>query len=125
VTNCQLYIKQTIDAYGLGFFTVTYDAQSQLTVNSSRAEQMMIESDELALTYLPDYDAEGIYFSLLDKQTQETKTIGFDVRYWQSFQDPDLQSSGVYIFRPKDGQYDSYKYGDLNDIEVFVNQVKS
>ena len=67
-----------------------------------------ILSDELSLSYLADYANEGVYFNLTDKLSGESKVIGFDIRYWQSFQTDIGQNSGVYIFRPAAGQYDSY-----------------
>jgi hypothetical protein len=62
----------------------------------------MIETDELSLKYLPDFEGEGVYFELTDKLADNFKVIGFDIRYWQSYQSLG-QDSGVYIFRPKDG----------------------
>jgi len=106
VNNCQLYIKHEIESNGLGFITVRYDPEANLTVNTLKAADattMAIESADLKLSYLPDYTAEGVYFSLLDKVSGESKTLGFDMRYWQSFQSNNAQSSGVYIFRPKNG----------------------
>jgi len=71
VNNCQLYIKHEIEAYGLGFIMVTFDGEADLAINVTDlpSDDMTIETDELALTYLPGYDAEGVYFSLLDKKT--------------------------------------------------------
>jgi hypothetical protein len=43
---------------------------------------MVIESTDLKLTYLPGYDGDGVYFTLLDKLSGETQTLGFDMRYW-------------------------------------------
>ena len=63
---------------------------------------MIIESDDLSLKYLSDYDGEGVYFELTDKLSGVAKTVGFDLKYWQSSQN-NGQNSGVYIFRPIDG----------------------
>lgn len=89
----------------MAFITVAYDPKSDLTINVTKdlSEEMTIETDELALTYIPDYAADGVFFNLTDKFTGESKTLGFDIRYWQSQQEGRTQPSGVYIFRPKDG----------------------
>ena len=86
---------------------------------------MIIESEDLVLRYLPDYVGEGVFFELTDRASEATKTMGFDLRFWQSFQSENQQNSGVYIFRPKDGQYDSYPYGSLQSIGVSHGTVKS
>ena len=89
VNNCQLYIKHEIESNGLGFITVRYDTEADLTIPTLKAKDataMVIETDDLQLSYMPDYAAEGVYFNLLDKVSGESKTLGFDIRYWQSFQ---------------------------------------
>ena len=86
VNNCQLYLKHEIDSYGMAFITVAYDPESDLAINVTKdvSEEMTIETDDLTLTYVADYAADGVYFNLVDKLTGESKTLGFDIRYWQS-----------------------------------------
>ena len=79
---------------------------------------------QLSLKYLPDFEGEGVYFELTDKLADNFKVIGFDIRYWQSYQSLG-QDSGVYIFRPKDGQYDSFPYGQFTGIGVAQGLVQS
>jgi hypothetical protein len=70
----------------MAFITVAYDPESDLAINVTKdlSEEMTIETDDLTLTYVADYAAEGVYFNLVDKLTSESKTLGFDIRYWQS-----------------------------------------
>lgn len=60
--NCLLYVRQTIEAGAIGFFTVQYDANIDIAIQTTRAEEMSIESNEIKLTYLPDFDGDGVYF---------------------------------------------------------------
>ena len=85
--NCQLYIQHELVSNSIGFITITYDPEADLTIGVTHAfnESMTIETDEIALTYVADYDKEGVFFSLKDKLSGECKILGFDLRYWQSF----------------------------------------
>jgi hypothetical protein len=89
----------------MGFFMVKYDSTVDIAVPivTDVSEDLAIESDDISLRYLADYDGEGVYFELTDKVSGVAKTVGFDLRFWQSFQSDNQQNSGVYIFRPKDG----------------------
>ena len=89
VTNCWLYVKHEIDSNSVGFFTVRYDSSVDIAIHSGRIVNMQIESDDLLLKYEREYAGEGVYFELTDKMTGESKILGFDMRYWQSFQKPD------------------------------------
>jgi hypothetical protein len=72
----------------LGFLTVSYDPTADLTIPVSRNtnEDFTLESEDLILTYMADYINEGVFFKLTDKLSSESKMLGFDLRYWQSFQ---------------------------------------
>lgn len=123
VNNCQLYVKYEIKSYSLGLIMVSYDADADLANKTSDQTEMKIESEDLILTYEPEFAGEGVFFAILDKQSGESKTLGFDVRYWQSYQNSNHQSSGVYIFKPDTGSlrnhnYESYPYGSLSSIGV-------
>ena len=126
VNNCQLYIKHDLESNALGFLTVSYDPTADLTIPVSRNtnEDFTLESEDLILTYMADYINEGVFFKLTDKLSSESKMLGFDLRYWQSFQSENQQNSGVYIFRPQDGQYDSYQYSKLSSIGISRGTVR-
>lgn len=62
VDNCQLFIKHEVPAGGIGFFTVEYSSANDLSIRVQTDADLTIETDELSLTYLPDYAGEGIYF---------------------------------------------------------------
>lgn len=92
MNDCQLYVKHKIEAYGLGFLMVSYAAEVDLAIHTtpitSLSSVLTIESPDLSLTYIPYMNgSDGVFFQLTDKATQSSKTIGFDVRYWQSFQE--------------------------------------
>lgn len=87
VNNCQLYIQHDLASNALGFITITYDPETDLTVRVSQSidEPMIIETDEISLSYVADNLQDGIFFNLTDKQSGESKMLGFDLRYWKSF----------------------------------------
>ena len=64
VNNCQLYIKHDLESNALGFLTVSYDPTADLTIPLIRntSEDLILESDDLTLTYIADYVNEGVYF---------------------------------------------------------------
>jgi len=84
VNNCQLYLRHPVESNSLGFFVVRYDPTVDLAIPvfSDFSQEMVIESDDLALKYLPDYAGEGVYFELTDKDAGSKKIVGFDLRYW-------------------------------------------
>jgi hypothetical protein len=117
--NCWLYVKHEIGPHALGFFTVQYNADSGAVAPITQKDTLSIESEELKLTWLPHYSANGTYFSLLDKQTGENKTLGLDMRFYRSYQGKDKsdhQSSGTYIFK-QDGN-ESHPYGELKSVSI-------
>lgn len=70
MNNCQLYVKYPIEAQSLGFIAVEFDQDSDLAAEVSEYGHMMIQSDELQLTFEGPADQdEGVYFKLLDKKT--------------------------------------------------------
>jgi hypothetical protein len=90
VRNCQLYIEHEIEAYGIGFFLIRFDEETELAVDTTSdslsSTNLFIESADLSLTYLPAMTGpDGVYFLLTDEQYLWSKIIGFDVRYWQSY----------------------------------------
>jgi hypothetical protein len=84
VNNCQLYIKHDLESNALGFLTVSYDPTADLTIplTHNTNENLILESDDLTLTYIAEYVNEGVYFNLTDKLSGESKILGFDLRYW-------------------------------------------
>jgi len=75
-----------VPAGGIGFFTVEYDSKTDLSIRVRTDTELKIENDELSLKYLPDYESEGVYFEMTDKLSDDSKVVGFDIRYWQSYQ---------------------------------------
>lgn len=66
-------------------------------------------------------------FDLTDKVTGEVNPVAFSLRYWAGYQIhyvDDNQPSGVYIFRPTEGQYESIDYSTVSNVQVSKCSVK-
>ena len=86
----------------------------------------IIESDELSLEFRGMTEA-GVAFLLTDKVTGDVTPLDFELRYWSGYQIhwvDNNQPSGVYIFRPTEGQYDSYTYSRVVNVEIAKCDVK-
>lgn len=70
-----------------------------------------LESSEYILNLVSRGNHNPVKFEITNKETKEKNRLGFDLRFWQSFQYPEggsiQQASGMYIFRPAKHQKDS------------------
>lgn len=123
--DCNMYVKQEIMAGQIGFTKLQYDNSSHLHQDTcADVEDNVISSEQLELTYNGVIRDEVVYFNLTDKVANETREVGFSLRWWSSFQSHDIQPSGAYIFRPAKNVYDSVPYSKLNHIETHVCDAK-
>jgi lysosomal alpha-mannosidase len=123
--DCNMYIKQEIEAGQIGFTKIQYDADSHLHQDTcDDVESQVISTDELELSYNGIIDDGVVYFNLTDKVANQTNVVGFSLRWWSSFQSHDIQPSGAYIFRPKENVFDSYLYSNLDELKTHVCEAK-
>jgi hypothetical protein len=45
INNCWLYVNYTIEAGAIGFFTVQYDGSTDIAIQTTKSEEMSIETD--------------------------------------------------------------------------------
>lgn len=132
VTDCNMFVKQTVLAGAVGFTKLTYNATSHLAVDTcSQTAGSIIESNVLSLKYTGSDSNQVAYFDLTDKTTQETNSIGFSLKYWQEYQRDPLkpitlnhQKDGAYIFRPTYDQFESWTYSQVEIVESKVCDAK-
>jgi len=113
VTDCNMFVQQTVLAGEVAFTKLTYNATAHLEADTcSQTAGMTIESNVLSLTFTSVSADQVAYFDLTDKTTQETNSIGISLKYWQEYQKDPItkpnvseQRDGAYIFRPTYDQF--------------------
>lgn len=109
-----MYVNSEVAAGQVGFFKISYAVKK----DQCQYDGDMIESEELSLKYSGVMEG-GLMFELTDKVTGEVNPVGFSLRYWAGYQIhyvDDNQPSGVYIFRPTEGQYESLSYSEVSKV---------
>jgi hypothetical protein len=88
VTDCNMFVQQTVLAGEVAFTKLTYNSTVHLEADtcSQIARNTTIESNVLSLTFTSVSEDQVAYFDLTDKTTQETNSIGISLKYWQEFQ---------------------------------------
>jgi hypothetical protein len=115
VYTCDLFIEYNISASSLGFISISYNAETDVSAKFYNKGSPVIENDYESLTYYDYFTQVGAMFKLHKKNHLKTYTFNFDIRYWPSYQ-LSGQKSGVYIFRPEDDVHNSFRFTTLKEV---------
>lgn len=76
------------------------------------AEGKVVENGQISIAYFGEDAEKGAEFNITDLTSGSSKNMYVDLRYWSSCEGL-VSPSGAYIFRPRVGQTDSFKYSKL------------
>jgi len=101
---------------------ITYDESKDLASQSQdvKVGDSMETNDIIASFNGLDQEKSLIKFQITDKISKKVENLEFSLGWWASwinyqawYTGEEYQNSGVYIFRPMDGQEEAFPYSEL------------
>jgi hypothetical protein len=109
--ECTLFTKHETMPASVSFVRLELDQTSDLEVplkTVALSSHVQIQSEKLAIRYLPGYAKDGVYFNVTS--ATETLVLGLDLRVYEStnWASKTADISSVYIFSPKSAESEPY-----------------
>jgi hypothetical protein len=121
VESCFMDVELPTPAWSVSAFTLKYNQDSDLKVKTETlSNNDMLKLDNLTLQWLEKNVSDSSLSFLFSDGTLDQQELTFNLKYWSSYLRQDnwdnsgKTESGMYIFTPQIGQYESNFYSKFD-----------